>query len=131
MIRKLAAAAVVLGAAITAMPAIADPPPWAPANGYRAKQHRYVYYPEREIYYEPEQRMWFWLDGGNWRVGASLPGAYVSYATGGVNIELNTDRPYTEHAYVVEHYGKGKGGKGNGGKGNGKGKGNGHGNDKH
>lgn len=103
----ISAAALAASAGIS-LPVQADPPPWAPAHGYRAK-HAYVYYPEREIYYAPETRMWFWLSGGNWRVGASLPVAYRPYVSvGGVSIELDTDRPYLEHRYVVEHYGKPK-----------------------
>ncbi len=88
------------------IPAQADPPPWAPAHGYRAKQHSYVYYPEAEVYYAPESRMWFWLSGGNWRFGASLPVEYRPYTTGGVSIVLEADRPYVQHTYVVERYGK-------------------------
>ncbi len=45
----------------------ADPPPWAPAHGYRAKEYRYVYYPHHEVYYAPATQHWFWLDGGRWR----------------------------------------------------------------
>lgn len=86
----------------------ADPPPWAPAHGKRAKQHPYTYYPEYGIYYAPESRMWFWLEGSDWRIGASLPLDYKSYATGGVSIELGTDKPYEENDFVVEHYGKPK-----------------------
>lgn len=84
----------------------AAPPDHAPAHGYRAK-HRYVYYPEREIYYAPESRLWFWSSGGDWRFGTALPGAYQQYTSGGVSLELGSDRPYTEHVRVVERYGKG------------------------
>ena len=89
-----------------AAPAFADPPDHAPAHGYRAK-HEYIYYREREIYYAPEVRQWFWIDGGDWRVGARLPERYQQFTSGGVRVELDTDRPYTEHRYVVDHYGKG------------------------
>ena len=89
--------------------AYADPPPWAPAHGKRAKQqHPYTYYPEYGFYYAPETRMWFWLEGSDWRVGASLPLDYRPYASGGISIELGTERPYEEHSAVVEHYGKPK-----------------------
>ncbi len=90
------------------MPVPADPPPWAPAHGYRAKQYSYVYYPAAEIYYAPESRMWFWLSGGNWQFGASLPVEYRRYTTSSVSIVLETDRPYVQHTYVVERYGKPK-----------------------
>lgn len=100
--RSLAVATTLLLAA----PAFADPPDWAPAHGHRAK-HRYVYYREREIYYAPDSRLWFWFDGGDWRFGASLPVRYQQYTTAGISIELGSDRPYTEHRYVTEHYGQG------------------------
>lgn len=87
-------------------PAFATPPDHAPAHGYRAK-HQYVYYREQEIYYEPETSLWFWLDSGNWRFGARLPIGYQQYTTGGVSIELYSDRPYSEHDYVVGKYGRG------------------------
>jgi hypothetical protein len=94
---------------LMAAPAWADPPPWAPAHGQRAKQYHYTYYPDYGIYYAPESRLWFWLDGDNWRFGASLPLDYRPYATGGgVSIELGSERPYDEHGVVVERYGKPK-----------------------
>lgn len=102
-------APLLLAAAAAALPAElawADPPPWAPAHGYRAK-HQYVYYPVHEIYYEPARDIWFWIDGGNWRFGSSLPIEYQPYTRGGVTVELYTDRPYEDHAVVVEHYGRG------------------------
>lgn len=102
-------APLLLAAAALALPAAtawADPPPWAPAHGYRAK-HRYIYYPVREIYYEPASDLWFWIDGGNWSFGSRLPVGYQPYTTGGISVELYTDRPYEDHVHVVEHYGRG------------------------
>lgn len=103
---KISRSMLVVLALAFAAPAFAAPPDHAPAHGYRAK-HQYVYYREREIYYAPETSLWFWLDGGDWRVGAKLPIGYQQYTSGGVSVELYSDRPYTEHAYVVEKYGKG------------------------
>lgn len=113
----------------------ADPPSWAPAHGWRAKHH-YTYYPRGEVYYAPATRTWFWLDGGNWRSGIRLPLDFQAYIhTGGISIELGSDRPYVEHSYVVEHYGgeppreyrrRGHEDRGEGGHGN-----QGHGHDKH
>ena len=90
---------------LTAMPALADPPPWAPAHGWRAK-HQYVYYPSAEVYYEPASRMWFWLGGDGWQAGINLPIALQGYVgVGGVNIALDIDRPYLRNDYVVRRYG--------------------------
>ena len=87
-------------------PAFAAPPDHAPAHGYRAK-HEYIYYREREIYYAPDTSQWFWIEGRDWRFGARLPDRYQQFTSDGVRIQLDTDRPYIEHRYVVEHYGKG------------------------
>lgn len=90
-------------------PAFADPPPWAPAHGHRAKQQReyqYVYYPARQVYYAPATQTWFWLSGGNWQVGVNLPQQYRAYTTDGVQVVLQSGRPYVEHVYVEEHYGR-------------------------
>lgn len=98
------AAALALACALP-LAAWADPPPWAPAHGYRAK-HRYVYYPSGEVYYAPDSRLWFWLGGDGWSFGASLPLDYQPYVrSGGISLELYSDRPYVDHTYVVEHYG--------------------------
>ena len=87
--------------------AFAVPPPHAPAHGYRAK-HRYTYYPDHEIYYAPESREWFWIDrDGDWHFGVRLPERYQQFTVGGISIELDSDRPYREHDYVVQRYGKG------------------------
>jgi hypothetical protein len=92
-------------AGLAAPMAFADPPPWAPAHGWRAK-HRYVYYPSAEVYYAPETRMWFWLGGNGWQAGVSLPVSLQGYVqAGGVNIELDVDRPYLRNDDVVRRYG--------------------------
>lgn len=122
--RYLLLAALVLGMGAD-MSAQADPPPWAPAHGRRAKegveirsdmvevrpvvrQYNYVYYPAQQVYYAPEQQMWFWMSGGNWQFGVNLPLQYsrYSYAGGGVNVVLHSDRPYVEHDYVEQSYGR-------------------------
>lgn len=81
------------------------PPPWAPAHGWRAKHH-YVYYPDAEVYYAPASNRWFWLDGNGWQAGINLPRALRHFVrTGGIDIDLDVDRPYLRNRYVVRHYG--------------------------
>lgn len=104
----LSAVLLLMGSAV-ALPAQADPPPWAPAHGYRAKQareYRYVYYPAQQVYYAPETSTWFWLNGGNWQFGVNLPAQYQGYGSAGVPVVLHSNRPYVEHVYVEEQYGR-------------------------
>ncbi len=75
------------------------PPPHAPAHGYRAK-HRYQYYPACSVYYEAGRNLYFYLNGENWEVSASLPGDLEVKLGQYVSIDLDTDRPYL---YYDEH----------------------------
>jgi hypothetical protein len=83
------------------------PPPHAPAHGYRAK-HQYRYYPCCNVYHEPARGMYFWLNGDGWAVGASLPADLVAGLGASVNLDLDTDTPYTRHADHVQQYPKEK-----------------------
>lgn len=102
--------ALAAASALPVVPALADPPPWAPAHGQRAKQYRYVYYPDYQVYYAPETRMWFWLGGGQWRAGVSLPTGIAVGGVPSVSLVLDTGVPYERHDYVIQQYGRGRGG---------------------
>ena len=79
------------------------PPAHAPAHGYRAK-HQYRYYPSRSVYYDTDRRLYFYIKGDNWEVGASLPNRIRIGLGESVNIELDTDRPYVYHSEHVKKY---------------------------
>ncbi|MCV9389201.1 hypothetical protein [Reichenbachiella ulvae] len=51
------------------------PPSWAPAHGHRAQvnQHRHIYYPEHDVYYDTQKEVYIYVDRGGWRVSARLP----------------------------------------------------------
>ena len=79
------------------------PPAHAPAHGYRAKHH-YRYYPSCSVYYDTGRRLYFYLKGDSWEVGASLP-SHIRIGVGKfVSIELDTDKPYIHHAEHVKKY---------------------------
>lgn len=88
---------------IVVEPAQPGPPPWAPAHGRRAK-HAYYYYPGCDVYYRPADRMWIFLDGGKWSVGASLPGTVRLDLSSSISLEMDTDRPYIHHEKVRSFY---------------------------
>ena len=64
----------------------------------------YVYYGDHQIYFSPETRTYYWQDHGKWRSGSRLPYNLRPYAKNGVNIQLDTDRPYERHDYVIARY---------------------------
>jgi hypothetical protein len=86
--------------------ASADPPPWAPAHGYRAKKHHkkyhYTYYPSSQIYYSPVRRGYYYPYSGGWRFGVSLPSG-ISLGNG-ISIELGGPTPYDYHPTVIQQY---------------------------
>jgi hypothetical protein len=63
--RKIVLVATLAAFTLPAIPAQADPPPWAPAHGHRAKEHKYD---NRGRYVEPRRissrdRVWRGNDG--------------------------------------------------------------------
>lgn len=79
------------------------PPPWAPARGFR-RDHEYYYYPGADVYFRPEDHVWFYLDGREWRFGASLPtNVHVDFDRS-VALRMEADQPYQFHSQVKAYY---------------------------
>ena len=74
----------------------AGPPPHAPAHGYRAK-YQYRYFPSCSVYYDTGRKIYFYLQGDNWRVSASLPNTLHLKLGDFVGIEMDTDKPYMHY----------------------------------
>ncbi len=79
------------------------PPAHAPAHGYRAK-HQYRYYPACSVYFDIGKKVYFYMEGGSWRISVTLPsnlrvrlGRYVVF-------EMDTDRPYLQHKKHKQKY---------------------------
>lgn len=82
-------------------------PAHAPAHGYRAKHH-YRYYPSCSVYYDSGRKLYFYLKGDHWQIGASLPRSIRATLGDYVSLELDTGKPYTYHADHVKKYPPGK-----------------------
>lgn len=68
-------------------------------------KHHYVYYGDHEIYFAPETKVYYWRHGDRWESGATLPTEYRTYVTsGGFELDLDTERPYERHEWVIKHY---------------------------
>jgi hypothetical protein len=89
----------------TSYPAYEDegPPPWAPAHGRRAK-HQYRYYPYERVYFDPQQRVYFYLNGGRWQMSGSLPSTIRITVNDFVSLDMDSDRPYEHHNEVIKRY---------------------------
>ncbi len=105
---------ILMGFALTTLvalptPLLADPPPWAPAHGHRAKKHHkhkkqysYVYYPSSQVYYRPEVKRYYYMNNGVWTQSASAP---VQINLGkSVSINLGGSIPYVYHPNVIQEY---------------------------
>jgi hypothetical protein len=79
------------------------PPPWAPAHGFR-RNRDYYFYPGTNVYYRPDNRTWIYLEGREWRVGATLPTAISVDFDRCVSLTMETDKPYEFHEKVVAYY---------------------------
>jgi hypothetical protein len=79
------------------------PPPWAPAHGFR-RNRDYYYYPEAAVYFRPLDRVWFFLDGGNWRFGAQLPTTIRVDFERSVALTMESDKPFEFHRHVTNYY---------------------------
>ncbi len=95
------------------------PPPHAPAHGYRAK-YNYRYYPSNEVYFDSGRGLYFYYSDKEWRASATLPLNLGSNLGGYVTIEMDSDKPYSDHASHKSKYPPGSGAKkdkksGNGG----------------
>jgi hypothetical protein len=79
------------------------PPPWAPAHGYR---HRvpYYYYPEREVYYNTYDDVYFYRSGDRWIETDVLPYSLRVSLGEFVTVVLDGGDPRPYHRYVVSEY---------------------------
>jgi hypothetical protein len=68
-------------------------------------KHHYVYFGDHQIYFAPDTKTYYWMSDGRWTSGVELPPEQRAYVTtGGVEIDLDTERPYERHEWVIQHY---------------------------
>jgi len=101
----IAAAALAIGIAgiIPAIAAETD----TTVTTVKTSSHHYVYYGDHQIYFAPETKTYYWQvnSTGPWQSGTALPVESQTFVTsGGVELDLDTDQPYTRHEWVVGHY---------------------------
>ena len=70
------------------------PPDHAKAYGRRAK-HAYRYYPDAQVYFDINRKVFFYLGGQGWRMSVTLPKTIK--LAGYVAIEMDIDKPYKQN----------------------------------
>jgi hypothetical protein len=60
--------------------------------------YAYVYYPDVEVYFEPQHHVYFWSEGGAWRSGPRVPSTIVLRSH--VTVNLDSPEPYRHHEEV-------------------------------
>lgn len=66
---------------LTTSDALAKPPKWAPAHGYRAKT-RYIYFPQHNFYYDLQRSAYFYINNGGWSMSVSIPTPFININLG-------------------------------------------------
>jgi hypothetical protein len=81
---------------------------------YEGSQHRsapgpavnasysYEYYPDAEVYFEPQSHVYYWSEGGAWRSGARVPQNIVLRSS--VKVDLDSPEPSKHHDEVKAKY---------------------------
>lgn len=68
-------------------------------------RHHYIYYGDHQIYFAPETKTYYWQSNGTWTSGTMLPPEDQAYIKSrGTEIDLDTDKPYTENEIVIKKY---------------------------
>lgn len=67
-----------------------------------APVYAYVYYPDEEVYYAPDQHVYWWRVGSEWRSGPHVPESIHLGAS--VNLRVDGRDPWRHHDVIVRHY---------------------------
>src|ERR1700722_1147923 len=64
--------------------------------------YNYVYYPDDEVYFVPETRVYWWQDHGEWHSGAHVPEGIRLGAS--VNLRVDGRDPWRHHDVIIKQY---------------------------
>ena len=60
------------------------------------------YYPDEEVYFVPETRVYWWSVGGEWRSGPHVPDGLKLGAS--INLGVDGRDPWRHHEMIVKQY---------------------------
>jgi hypothetical protein len=72
------------------------------------KRHKYRYYPSSSVYYDEENKVYFYLEGDHWGLSVNLPHGIKLGHDDFVQIQAIEGRPYDDHDKHQKKYGRHK-----------------------
>ena len=74
---------------------------------YLSKERgKYRYYPSKSVYYDEEEKVYFYLDGDKWGVSVRLPNGITVGGHNFVTVEAPKGRPYNDYHEHNKKYGQ-------------------------
>ena len=67
-----------------------------------APVYHYMYYPDQEVYFVPETRVYWWSVNGEWRSGPAVPEGIKLGAS--VNLGVDGRDPWRHHEVITKQY---------------------------
>jgi hypothetical protein len=61
----------------------------------------YSYYPDTQVYFNPWQNRYYWMERSHWTSGTELPAHVRLGESEPVTVKLFTGRPYSQHHQVL------------------------------
>jgi len=68
------------------------------------QNYSYRYYPSCSVYYDIHRRLYFYLEGENWKISASLFSNLERKLGDYVKIEMDNDKPYIDNDKHVKKF---------------------------
>src|ERR1044071_5157729 len=65
-------------------------------------QYHYVYYPDAEVYFVPEKKVYYYLDGEKWVTVSKPPPNVVLMEKEKVTLDVDRAEPWTYHEEIVK-----------------------------
>jgi hypothetical protein len=70
-----------------------------------AVEYHYIYYPDAEVYFVPEKKVYYYLEGEKWVSAPKPPSGVVLVEKEKVRLDVDQPEPWTYHEKIVEKYG--------------------------
>lgn len=82
------------------------PPEHAPAHGRRAQQrYQYHYYPNAQVYFDLDRKLYFYISANRWKVSVSLPEYFRRRLNDHhVPLDMAVAKPYQEFRQHKKQY---------------------------